>query len=71
MSRSVAASQAATVKARLAGDGVDISVSRAPSTRLDREDRGLSELLRASVQHYNPVEEITALIRAVRACARA
>lgn len=55
------------VKASLAERGINISVSRTPSTRLDMDDRGLGELLRASVHYYNTEEEIAALTGAVRA----
>lgn len=54
------------LKSSLAEQGINISVSRTPSTRLDMDDRGLGEVLRASVHYYNTDEEITALVQAVR-----
>ncbi|MGW3495925.1 aminotransferase class V-fold PLP-dependent enzyme [Streptomyces sp. NPDC001020] len=61
---------AEAVKSALAERGINISVSGAPSTRLDMDDRGLGELLRASVHYYNTEEELMTLFEAVRACAR-
>ncbi|MFF7642896.1 aminotransferase class V-fold PLP-dependent enzyme [Streptomyces canus] len=54
------------LKSSLAEQGINISVSRTPSTRLDMDDRGLGEILRASVHYYNTDEEITDLVQAVR-----
>ncbi|MDW6062551.1 hypothetical protein SAZ11_36610 [Streptomyces sp. FXJ1.4098] len=54
------------MKSSLAEQGINISVSRTASTRLDMDERGLRELLRASVHYYNTEEEISALVRAVR-----
>ncbi|ANP56553.1 aminotransferase class V [Streptomyces griseochromogenes] len=64
----VTADQIASVSA---AQRVNVSVSRTTSTRLDMERRGLEEVVRASVHYYNTEEEITALVRAVRSCARA
>lgn len=50
----------------LAEQGINISVSRTLSTRLDVDDRGLGEVIRASVRYYNTDEEIAALVQAVR-----
>lgn len=46
------------VKESLAGDGINVSVSRAPSTRLDMEARGLEAVVRASVHYYNTSREL-------------
>ncbi|RBM15274.1 aminotransferase [Prauserella sp. PE36] len=56
----------ADVKQRLATRGINVSVSRAPSTRVDMENRGLDELVRASVHYYNTQREIRSLCDAVR-----
>ncbi|ALV33126.1 aminotransferase class V-fold PLP-dependent enzyme [Streptomyces sp. CdTB01] len=57
------------VRSALAAQGINVSVSRTASTRLDMDDRGLGEVVRASVHYYNTQEEITALTQAVRSCA--
>ena len=57
------------VRSALAAQGINVSVSRTASTRLDMDDRGLGEVIRASVHYYNTREEITALTQAVRSCA--
>ncbi|MDQ0994401.1 aminotransferase class V-fold PLP-dependent enzyme [Streptomyces sp. V3I7] len=59
------------VASDLAAQGLNVSVSGVSSTRLDMEERGLEEVVRASVHYYNTDEEMTALVRAVRNCARA
>ncbi len=56
------------VRAALAAQGINVSVSRTASTRLDMDDRGLGEVVRASVHYYNTEEEVAALARAVRSC---
>jgi cysteine desulfurase / selenocysteine lyase len=53
------------VKELLAAHRVNVSVSRAPSTRLDMEARGLDELVRASVHYYNTGNELDVLCRAL------
>ncbi|MFJ3639665.1 aminotransferase class V-fold PLP-dependent enzyme [Streptomyces sp. NPDC090108] len=58
------------IKAALAARGINVSVSRTASTRLDMDGRGLEELVRASVHYYNTEEEIAALLQAVHDCAR-
>ncbi|MFF7643872.1 aminotransferase class V-fold PLP-dependent enzyme [Streptomyces canus] len=57
------------LKSSPALQGINMSVSGMPSARTDRDDRGLSEVIRASVHHHNTEEEITALVRAVRTSA--
>ena len=49
---------ATDIQARLAARGINTSVSTAPWARLDMEQRGLEELLRASVHYYNTGDEI-------------
>ncbi|EGX59780.1 aminotransferase class V [Streptomyces zinciresistens K42] len=58
---------AEAVKASLAAQGINVSVSRTASTRLDMDDRGLEEVVRASVHYYNTEEEADRLARTVRA----
>ncbi|EHY87449.1 MULTISPECIES: aminotransferase class V-fold PLP-dependent enzyme [Saccharomonospora] len=56
----------ADVQAALGAHGINVSVSRTPSTRLDMENRGLEELVRASVHYYNTCEELAMLCDVVR-----
>ncbi|MEW1843969.1 aminotransferase class V-fold PLP-dependent enzyme [Nonomuraea angiospora] len=51
------------IKARLAARSINVSVSRAPSTLLDMTERGLAEVVRASVHYYNTTEELAGLCR--------
>jgi selenocysteine lyase/cysteine desulfurase len=46
--------------------GISTSVSRITSSRLDFENRGLVDILRASVHYYNTETEIDALVNAVK-----
>jgi cysteine desulfurase / selenocysteine lyase len=54
----VAGKDADAIQRLLAKARINVSVSRLPSTRLDMEARGLSDLVRASVHYYNTTEEI-------------
>jgi len=45
------------IKTYLAGNGINVSVSGASSTRLDMTERGIVSLVRASVHYYNTEEE--------------
>jgi selenocysteine lyase/cysteine desulfurase len=47
-----------TVKKRLAGDRINVSVSVDDNSRLDLADRGIRNLVRASLHYYNTEEEI-------------
>lgn len=58
VSFTVAGRDADEVQRLLAKARINVSVSRLPSTRLDMEARGLSNLVRASVHYYNTEEEI-------------
>lgn len=53
------------IRARLTARSINVSVSRAPSTLLDMTDRGLGELVRASVHYYNTEEEVAGLCAAL------
>jgi selenocysteine lyase/cysteine desulfurase len=54
---------ATQIQAKLAGKDINTSVSKLAYARLDMEDRGLDELVRASVHYYNTEEEITQFCR--------
>ncbi|MBB5781820.1 aminotransferase class V-fold PLP-dependent enzyme [Nonomuraea jabiensis] len=51
------------IKAGLAARSINVSVSRAPSTLLDMTERGLVEVVRASVHYYNTTDELAELCR--------
>lgn len=55
------------VKAALAAERINVSVSYPPSTLLDAEARDLPPLVRASVHYYNTDEELDRATRAVAA----
>lgn len=55
------------VQRRLAGSGVNTSVSHASSARLDLPRRGLPDLVRASVHYYNTDDELDRLVYALPA----
>jgi selenocysteine lyase/cysteine desulfurase len=55
------------VKAALAAQAINVTVSRTPSTRLDMEDRGLSQVVRASVHYYNSEDEVSRFCAAIDA----
>lgn len=56
-----------TIKAKLAEKRINVSVSRVGSTRIDMENRGLKEVVRASAHYYNTDQEIEKLCEAVEA----
>jgi len=53
------------LKERLAAQGINVTVSRRPSTRADFERRGLEEVVRASVHYFNVEAELERLSAAV------
>ncbi|WNK00746.1 aminotransferase class V-fold PLP-dependent enzyme [Thalassospiraceae bacterium LMO-JJ14] len=53
------------IKAALSADKINTSVSRLGSTRIDMENRGLDEVVRASVHYYNDENEIAKFCEAV------
>jgi len=61
----VAGRPAEEVQAGLAAAGINTSVSAVESTRYDLSERGLPDLVRASVHYYNTDEELIRLVRAV------
>ena len=50
---------------RRAERGINLSGSRAPSTRLDMHGRGLDALVRAGVHYYNTEEEVVRFLAAL------
>jgi selenocysteine lyase/cysteine desulfurase len=57
---------AAEIQVRMRAAGINTSVSRAASTRLDFEQRGLPDLVRASVHYLTTEEEIALLATTLR-----
>lgn len=55
----------AEIKALLAEQGINVSVTKAASTLLDMNARGLTEMVRASVHYYNTEDEIDRLVEAL------
>lgn len=53
------------IKERLAAQSINVTVSRPPSTRLDMEDRGLAEVVRASVHYFNTEAEVDRFVQAI------
>ncbi len=62
---------AATVRQHLHDHGVNVSVSLVDYARLDLPNRGLPDLVRASVHYYNTDDELDQLITALRTAAPA
>jgi selenocysteine lyase/cysteine desulfurase len=58
------------LKAALARDGINVSVSPTESTLLDSRERGLPELIRASVHYYNTEDELDRFVDRVRIAAK-
>lgn len=57
---------ATDIKARLAVDKINTSISPSDNARLDFEHRGLTEIVRASPHYYNTEEEIVHLLDVLR-----
>lgn len=55
------------VQRHLSAAGVNVSVSRAPSSRYDLPSRGLESVVRASAHYYNDEEDLDRLIKALPA----
>ena len=58
MSFTVDGHEADEIRQTLAGQHINVTVSRLTSTRLDMEARGLTNVVRASVHYYNHEAEI-------------
>lgn len=58
--------EASQVKQALRAQHINVNVSLVGSTRLDFEQRGLTEVVRASVHYYNTVAEVERLLEALR-----
>ncbi len=61
----VAGRDAQAVKERLAGHGINVSTTTVKSARIDMEERGLDEIVRASVHYFNTEQEIDAAVDVV------
>ena len=59
------------VKAYLASKAINVAASTLSGTRIDMENRGLSDLVRASVHYYNTEEEIAKFCAAVESIDKA
>jgi selenocysteine lyase/cysteine desulfurase len=57
------------VKEALSKQAMNVTVSRTSSTRLDMEDRGLNQVVRASVHYYNSEDEVARFGAAIEALA--
>ncbi|WP_437983323.1 aminotransferase class V-fold PLP-dependent enzyme [Sorangium sp. So ce117] len=62
-----AGEDATAIKERLAAQAIHVSVSTAAGTLLDFEDRGIPDLVRASVHYYNDESEIDRFVAALAA----
>ena len=62
----VAGHSALEVKAYLASKAINVAASTLSGTRIDMENRGLADLVRASVHYYNTEEEIAKFCAAVQ-----
>jgi selenocysteine lyase/cysteine desulfurase len=60
----------ADVRRHLAAHQITVSISAAPGTLLDMRDRGLAEVIRASVHYYNTEAELDRTITALGALTR-
>ncbi len=62
---SVTGHSARDVQAALASHGINVSIASVFSARIDMEQRGLDEVIRASVHYFNTEDEIAAMVRVV------
>lgn len=67
----VAGHSALEVKAYLASKAINVAASTLSGTRIDMENRGLADLVRASVHYYNTEEEIAKFCAAVQSVDKA
>lgn len=67
----VAGHSALEVKAYLASKAINVAASTLSGTRIDMENRGLPDLVRASVHYYNTEEEIAKFCAAVKSIDKA
>lgn len=67
----VAGHSALEVKAYLASKAINVAASTLSGTRIDMENRGLADLVRASVHYYNTEEEIAKFCAAVKSIDKA
>ena len=51
---------------RMREQRINVRVTPVGSTRIDMEQRGLTEMVRASVHYYNTEEELERFVRAIR-----
>jgi selenocysteine lyase/cysteine desulfurase len=58
--------EAEHVKAQLADQNINVSISTRNSTLLDMQERELDEVIRASVHYYNTIKEIEDIVAAVK-----
>jgi selenocysteine lyase/cysteine desulfurase len=65
---SVAGQEPSEVAAKLRAENINVSVTAQSSARLDFPERGLNNLVRASVHYYNTSEEIDQLVSVVSGC---
>lgn len=67
----VAGHSALEVKAYLASKAINVAASTLSGTRIDMENRGLADLVRASVHYYNTEEEIAKFCAVVQSVDKA
>ncbi|MDQ5936197.1 MAG: cysteine desulfurase / selenocysteine lyase [Cyanobacteriota bacterium erpe_2018_sw_21hr_WHONDRS-SW48-000092_B_bin.40] len=67
----VAGHSALEVKTYLASKAINVAASTLSGTRIDMENRGLADLVRASVHYYNTEEEIAKFCAAVQSVDKA
>jgi selenocysteine lyase/cysteine desulfurase len=61
----LAGRSASAVRTALAERRINVSITSAASARIDMDQRGLAEVVRASVHYFNTEDEIGALMEAV------